>query len=408
MALDPRIALETRVPDVGRTFQNFLMNVNAGKEQRRQNELQPLRNRLLEAQVGTAEAQQTEQQQQNKIRSLANLGVGVADQINRGASLQDIRNGMDRRVRGLVDQGLPTTDSEEVIGIIDNPNFTETEKMQQIGQLSQQAIQMGQNFGVLPKAQAGLASAKTDIRPDGTVVQVLPSGQTQVLAPDGTPVTGKARLDVLAASDKAVQTTAQLTADRAVDTARRKARVVNREARNSEIFKEQGGRVRDAKRSMVKLNEASVLVDKATQGITGSLKLRLGKTFPGIDVSDESALAAAFKGLALEQLNQFKGQTTDFEFRITEDIAGSLGDGASANRARINSLRRNNWFIRRESEQFRKHADAGFAPAEFEFDFNEKIPATGREQGFITLKDLQETAAHNHLSIEETLKRFNQ
>jgi len=48
--------------------------------------------------------------------------------------------------------------------------------------------------------RSGMASAKTEIYPDGTTVQALPNGEVQVQDPSGKIVTGQERLDVLKAA----------------------------------------------------------------------------------------------------------------------------------------------------------------------------------------------------------------
>ena len=56
MALDPRIALAGRPLDVGSVFNNVLTNLGNFQKIQQSNELQPLRNQLLQAQIGGAEA----------------------------------------------------------------------------------------------------------------------------------------------------------------------------------------------------------------------------------------------------------------------------------------------------------------------------------------------------------------
>ena len=58
MAIDARILLAVRAPDVGQTFSNALLNVQRfqGIEQTRASD--PLRNRLLEAQTDSNEVVQ--------------------------------------------------------------------------------------------------------------------------------------------------------------------------------------------------------------------------------------------------------------------------------------------------------------------------------------------------------------
>lgn len=159
MALRPEIALGVRAPDVGRAFSNALLNVQAIEGIRQGREQEPLRNRLLEAQVGTAEAGQTQAQQLNRIRSLAVFGTDIAQDIQ-GGDLASIRAKTAQRIaQDLPNQGLPSNDSQELLRLIDDPAIPEQEKLNQISQLSQQAITNAQRFGVL-KAPTSADRAK--------------------------------------------------------------------------------------------------------------------------------------------------------------------------------------------------------------------------------------------------------
>ena len=109
----------------------------------------------------------------------------------------------------------------------------------------------------------------------------------------------------------------------------------------------------------------------------------------------------------MDELQKFKGPTTDFEFRVTEDIAGSLGDGAFANQARTASLLRASWFSDKQAQQFDKWIDDGHSSDRYSFDMNEPISfGTGDNKKTYTLQSLQDTAAANHLSIEDTIKKL--
>ena len=130
----------------------------------------------------------------------------------------------------------------------------------------------------------------------------------------------------------------------------------------------------------------------------------MSKLFPGIDVSNEAALSQSLTNLALDELQKFKGPTTDFEFGKTEEIAGTLGDSKTANRAKIASLRRANWFNQREAKQFQSHVKNGGDPDSFGFNFGEPMKT---KRGVFTLKDIQDTAVANNISIDEALKRLN-
>lgn len=185
MALDPRIALAGRVPDIGQTFTNVLQNVQRIDALKESRDPTSLTNRLLEAQLSGAEAGTQEQEQKNRIRSIATFGAELAPDIQSG-NLEAIRAKTERRIsQDLPAQGLPSNDSQELLTVIDNPNLTREQKLQQIGQLSSQAIQLGQQTGVLERP-----TAATRDKFIGTPVRVERGGQTFlsgiVQKPDGS------------------------------------------------------------------------------------------------------------------------------------------------------------------------------------------------------------------------------
>jgi len=177
-----------------------------------------------------------------------------------------------------------------------------------------------------------------------------------------------------------------------------------RTTRTSAIKADLGDRNRQAARSQVPLREALRLAQSADQGLKGSAKTKLARLFPSIDVTKSAALDSNLQRLALDQLQGFKGPTTDFEFGVTQDIVGSAGDSKSANIARLNSLDRAMWFARREAQQFNSFAAQGNDPDTFVFDFDEEVKT---KKGTFTLTDLQDTAVENNMTIEQVLRRLN-
>lgn len=177
-----------------------------------------------------------------------------------------------------------------------------------------------------------------------------------------------------------------------------------REQRRSDITKDLSTRNRDAARTLPRISQALTLAQTADQGFTGAVKLQLAKLLPGIDVTNEGQLQSTLLSLSLDQLQNFKGPTTDFEFAVTESITGAVGDSKTANIARLNSLKRAAWFNQREFKQFRDFTRTGGDPDDFAFDFNEVIKT---KKGDFSLQDLQDTAVENNLSIQEVLKELN-
>lgn len=195
-----------------------------------------------------------------------------------------------------------------------------------------------------------------------------------------------------------------LTSREKVSETQQIANVKFTEKRRDALTKELSDANRTAARSVVSINAALKLSERASQGLTGSLKLQLGKIFPDIDVSNEGALQSAFTQLALVQLQSFKGPTTDFEFSKAQSVGGDLGDPKTANIARLTGLKRAAWFVKREFKQFRDFTKKAGDPDDFAFDFGERIQT---KKGLISLEDLQDTAAENNLTIEQTLAELN-
>ncbi len=181
----------------------------------------------------------------------------------------------------------------------------------------------------------------------------------------------------------------------------------SRRERAGALLDDMATRNQNAARQQVRLIEAMQLAKTADQGLTGGVKLQLSR-FPflsGIDVSDTAALDSALKSIAIEQLQAFKGPTTDFEFDVVQNISGNILDSETANKARIASLQRAAWFQRKEAEQARRFILNGGDPRDFAFNFDEII---SDKLGGITLRDLQDTAVRNDATIEEVLKIINE
>lgn len=250
----------------------------------------------------------------------------------------------------------------------------------------------------------GLASAKTEILDDGLVVSLMPNGDVQVKTADNELIEGQAANDAIKRSKQFSIDQKQKLSNIAIAEARDKAGATNRESRVSSLRTEMSERNRTASREQVGLNRALTLASKATQGVRGSLKLQMAKLFPDIDASDEAALDQALTSLALDQLQKFKGPTTDFEYGVTENIVGSVGDSRSSNISKLNSLKRAAWFNKREVEQFNKFIKKGGDPDEFGFNFSETVQTS---RGPVSLQDLQVTAVDRNISIEEVISLIN-
>ena len=263
-----------------------------------------------------------------------------------------------------------------------------------------EVIMKGQDGG-----KQGMASAKTEIMADGTVIQALPNNTVEVRNPLGNLVEGAARTAALKASQQFREQELRTKSEIAIQEAEGKANATQRATRISNMRTEQTTRSTQASRAEVKIREALTLVTKATQGSIADVKLLAAKVIPGIDVSNEAALSAAMTSLAVDQLQRMKGPSTDFEFGKMEQISGSISDPKEANIAKLKVAQRAAWFTKREAQQFNKFIADNGDPDLYSFNINETIKT---KRGPISLMDIQETAAFNNISIEDALKRFNQ
>ncbi len=186
MALRPEISLGARTADVGQAFSNALLNVQRGQQIGQARREAPLRNRLLEAQAGQAEAGVVESGQLNTIRSLAVFANDISGDLQRG-NLAGIREKTAQRIaQDLPNQGLPSTESQDLLtNVIDNPNLTDPQKLAEVSRLSQKITQSAQQFGVL---KAPSASQQTKFI--GTPSRTTSGGKNFltgiVRQPDGT------------------------------------------------------------------------------------------------------------------------------------------------------------------------------------------------------------------------------
>ena len=176
------------------------------------------------------------------------------------------------------------------------------------------------------------------------------------------------------------------------------------EKRTSDFATVMNDQTKLANATLANVEKAMMAAEKATQGLPGEAKVALSSLGFPIDVTDEAQLDAATKEIALQNLQAFKGPTTDFELNYASDIAGSLGSGKSANIARLNAMKRAVWFKKQEDNQWRAHQKAGGTADDFRFNFEAPVKT---KKGEFTLQDLQETAVHNNMSVEEVLRKLN-
>lgn len=311
----------------------------------------------------------------------------------------------------------PMFDSGNALGVISELTST-LEQLSQSG-APQQVLDSVREDIAQAQTQEGLEMlrAETDsfLQASGVTPQAPARVSTKSFAPITDPETGQVSLPTfdpntgetkLVPIEGAKQLTPKQEQQQELSQFTKKERKKARISRAKEIKKEIGDRNRNAARSQQPLFEALRLASnpRTAEGIGAGIATQLARVLPGIDVSNEGNLDSALNRLALEQLQNFKGPTTDFEFGVTQNIVGSLTDPREANIARLKSLQRANWFAKREFKQFNDFIDGGGDPDNFAFDFNETVST---KKGNFNLKDLQDTAVDNNMTIEEVVAELD-
>jgi len=401
MALDPRISLAVASPTLTpavNAFENALMNSQTRDIDQQQMAQAAIINPLIAEQNKI----KTETARQNQ--RIGNTAL-TAQQL-RPLLVEGIETGDTTRAEAFLTRNLTDIQRRQAAG--ENIDANETiEALQslkaggakQLLSDSDGLIQIARDRGLLGGGAQQSQQAPASVRETEWFNQQSPEVQQSHLKIK--------RGDKLTQEEEISHKNALAEID--IATTKKKEDIKRTAGRTSELIKEYSVNRRAAKNSMVKLGQVAKLSEAATQGIAGQGKLLAARFFPGIDAKDEAALAGAFKGLALDELAKFKGPTTDFEFRVTEDVAGSLGDGASANKARTASLQRGSWFANKQADQFDEWVDKGHNPDRFSFNPNEVMTfGKGDKALTLTLQDNQDSAVAGHVSIDEAIKRLRE
>jgi hypothetical protein len=169
--------------------------------------------------------------------------------------------------------------------------------------------------------RSGLASAVTRTYDNGTVLQTLPDGSTKVLGPDGSEVTGEARVQALR---KAREEEVAFAGDKAGAT----ARATGEEGRIQTTIDEG----LDAAQGASVLRRAIGLLDEVKTGGFSSAAIRARQMF-GVESADEGELASSLGKAVLSQLRTtFGAAFTEREGARLENIEARLGANTETNR----------------------------------------------------------------------------
>lgn len=159
MAINPQIPLSVQTLDVGQAFNNALLNMQRAQSMQQQSQ------------------QFQSQQQQNDLKAAVTLAGPIRASLS-GGDLGTARSLISRLPMEAQTEALQMLDRGDTQGLIN---------------LATQLESLAPRLGLT----TGLASAKTQIFDNGTVIQALPDGSTVVQDPSGRFVTGQERTDVL-------------------------------------------------------------------------------------------------------------------------------------------------------------------------------------------------------------------
>ena len=217
MAIDPRISLGVKSLDVGGAINNALLNAQRIQGIQQSKAEAPFRNQLLGVQVAGAEQQASQARDINRLTNIAQASLELQGPLQRAVQTGDISQAenflssriKDVQTRQAAGEDIDATESIEALTQL------RTQGPQSLLNTTNDVIGAATQRGLLKPlgGGGGLASAKTEILADGSVVQALPNGEVQVRNPAGQIVTGQARLDALSTSRQTAITQRQLESD---------------------------------------------------------------------------------------------------------------------------------------------------------------------------------------------------
>ena len=350
MAIDPRIALEARAPDISgvvSTFQNALLNAQKGRQNEQVLQQANVMNPLLaqEAQQGidintqNIAAARNEARFKNIYQTSQMLKPFIANNDAAGAEqfmLKNISRLQDAKARG---EDVDLTESLETLeqikagnlqGVAQNITAIESIAQQRAGQLQKTRV------------------TSSKILEDGTTVQSLSTGGTNVIAPSGAVLTGDNRINALnkalgvevtqtgaieqAKSDvniSEVTTLEDISKEKRLDIQKKQVTLDETKAKNKETrdtaINTKNARRREADAAVVQID--SLLDDDRFSNAFGKVVTTTPELLRRQESIDAIADVNQIKGLiTLESRQKLKGQgtITDSEQKILAQSATIL------------------------------------------------------------------------------------
>jgi hypothetical protein len=173
--------------------------------------------------------------------------------------------------------------------------------------------------------RAGQASAVTRTYDNGTVLQVLPDGSTEVLGPDGQPVTGEARVQAL-----------RTAREEQVDFAQARSAATTRGKGDENRLQLTIDEGLDAAQGVPILKRAIQLLDEVPTGGFNNVAMKAKQMF-GVEGADEGELSGLLGKAVLQQLKStFGAAFTEREGDRLSTIEAGFGKSPAANRRLLN------------------------------------------------------------------------
>ena len=228
MAIDPRITSGIRVPDAGNVIAKFNQNMQNNAEQKRIAELHPLRVQQAEQAIESNQQGIDQNRATQRIQNIHQTGQRLKPIIESGDIATATKFMLDHvsSLQGRIEAGEK----------IDITESLETLQNLQAGN-SQQVLQDINSVEGIINQQSGNAQqtrvTSSKILDDGTTVQSLSTGGTNVISPSGEVLEGAERTDAL---NSALQSKVQHKGDIAQATSDVKiAEVVTLETESAQI-----------------------------------------------------------------------------------------------------------------------------------------------------------------------------
>jgi len=166
------------------------------------------------------------------------------------------------------------------------------------------------------------------------------------------------------------------------------------------------GNARTASRQLGKVRSLSKLLESTGTGALTQFFPQIGRLIPGFSATDEQAAAAQINAFVLEQMEAFKGSTSNRELDFAASTVASLGNTPEANRIILRNFENVIFLSQQENRQFNDFVKGKGKPRDFIFNFQEVVFPNHPTFGNVTLDDIQTTAFENGITMERTLQEM--